>query len=78
MALRRRDTGAGVVLDLDTGVVPPDPAMGPLFSRAVAGQADSLEQEQFAMLWQDRVARMLLENADSDRLVRVADWQAPA
>jgi hypothetical protein len=78
MALRRRDSGAGVVLDLDTGVVPPDPAMGPLFSRAVAGQADSLEQEQFAMLWQDRVARMLLENADSDRLVRVADWQAPA
>ncbi len=78
MALRRRDNGAGVVLDLDAAIVPPDPAMGPLFSRAVVDQADAREQAQFAMLWQDRVARMLLEHADSDRLVRMTDWQAAA
>lgn len=76
LAMRRQDTGAGVVLDLDATVVPPDPAMGPLFSKAMMGQADASEQGQFAALWQERVARMLLENADSNRLVRVAQWPA--
>lgn len=78
LAIRRQDSGEGVVLDLDTAAVPPDPAMGPLFSRAVAGQADKLDQARFAALWQDRVARMLLENADSDSLVRMVEWQTPA
>lgn len=74
LAMRRQDTGEGVILDLDAASVPPDPAMATLFSKAVAGQADELEQEQFAVLWQDRVARMLLENADSDGLVRMTHW----
>lgn len=51
LALRRRDTGHGVVLDLDTAGVPPDPALGPLFRKAVAGQADEDEQIRFAALW---------------------------
>jgi hypothetical protein len=71
MVLRRRDTGQSVELDLDAAAVPPDPAMGPLFSRAAAGQADEVERARFAGLWQDRVARMLLENADNDRLVPI-------
>jgi hypothetical protein len=69
MTLRRRDTGASVELDLDATVVPSDPAMGPLFSRAMAGEVDAAEQARFADLWQERVARMLLENADNGRLV---------
>ena len=77
LAIRRRDTGEGVVLDLDTAIVPPDPASGPLFSLAVSEQADAVEQAQFATLWQDRVARMLAQPADS-RLVRMAAWPAPA
>jgi hypothetical protein len=69
MALRRRDTGESVELDLDAGIVPSDPVMGPLFSKVVAGQAGAAEQARFAGLWQDRVARMLLENADNGQLV---------
>jgi hypothetical protein len=71
MALRRCDTGESVELDLDAGVVPADPAMGSLLAKAVAGQADDAEQARFAGLWQDRVARMLLENADNGRLVSI-------
>ena len=78
LALRRRDKGAGVVLDLDPAAVPPDPAMGALFSGAVADEADEAEQERFAVLWQERVAQMLLDHADSDRLVRIAPWPVPA
>jgi hypothetical protein len=71
MALRRCDTGESVELDLDAGAVPSDPAMGPLLAKAVAGQADAAEQARFAGLWQDRVGRMLLENADNGRLVPI-------
>jgi hypothetical protein len=78
MALRRRDTGRGVVLDLDTAGVPSEPAMRPLFVKAVAGQASEDEQSRFAALWQRRVERMLLEHADDPDLVRVREWQTAA
>jgi hypothetical protein len=69
MVLRRCDTGGSVELDLNPAVVPSDPAMGPLFSKAASGMADEGEQARFGDFWQNRVARMLLENADNDRLV---------
>lgn len=75
LALRRRDTGRGVMLDLDTAEAPPDPALGPLFHKAVAGQTDEDEQARFTALWQGRVARMLLEHANDPHLVRVHEWE---
>ncbi len=75
MALRRRDTGRGVVLDLDPDAVPADPEMAPLFPRAVAGIANEEELARFAELWQGRVARMLLEHADDPDLVHVHEWK---
>jgi hypothetical protein len=69
VALRRCDTGESVELELDTAAVPADPAMARLFPKAAAGQADEVEQARFATLWQERVARMLVENADNERLV---------
>ncbi len=78
LALRRRDTGRGVVLDLDTASVPPAPTMRPLFLRAVAGQTDEDEQIRFAVLWQDHVARMLLEHADDPDLVHTSEWEPMA
>lgn len=75
MALRRLDNGHGVVLDLDAAVVPHDAEMATLFPRAVASATDQDEQARFAMLWQDRVARMLLEHADDPALVRVEGWE---
>lgn len=78
LALRRRDTGRGVVLDLDTAGVPPDPAIWPLFHKAVAGQTDEDEQTRFAALWQDRVARMLIEHANDPDLVQACEWETAA
>src|SRR5690606_28077231 len=76
MALRRLDTGRGVVLDLNAATVPPHPQMTRLFPKAAAGAASEDEQARFAALWQDRVARMLLEHADDPRLVHVREWDA--
>ena len=78
LALRRRDTGRGVMLDLDTAAVPPADEMRMLFPKAVAGRADDEEQARFAALWQDRVERMLMEHADDPDLVHVQDWTGAA
>jgi hypothetical protein len=78
LAMRRRDSGRGVVLDLDTARVPANPEMGSLLVKAVAGQADDGEQARFAALWQERVARMLCDHADDPGLVHVRAWQAAA
>jgi hypothetical protein len=78
LALRRYDIDRGIILDLDTASVPPDPEMRTLFPKAVAGQADEDEQARFGKLWQDRVARMLLEHADDPQLVRAHEWVLPS
>ena len=74
MGLRRRDTGAGVVVDIDTGAVPHAAAMDALMPPAVAGKADAEGLESFAALWQDRVRRMLVEHADDPKLIHLYDW----
>jgi hypothetical protein len=76
LALRRRDTGRGVVLDLDIASIPANPEMGTLFARIMAGEAGENEQARFGMLWQDRVARMLRGHADDPGIVRIRPWQA--
>jgi len=75
LALRRRDDGRAVELDLDMAAVPADPRMAGLFTRAASGQADGDEQTAFAALWQDRVRRMLVEHADDDALVHLSEWR---
>ncbi len=77
MALRRRDTGAGVLLDLDTGSVPHDPAVSGLMPLVLEGRASAAEAERFATLWQERVRRMLVDHADDPKLVHIYDWEAP-
>lgn len=76
MAMRRRDTGAGVILDLDTRLVPHDPAMQALMPRVLGDDASAEEVLRFAALWQDRVRRILVDHADDPRLVHVYDWPA--
>ena len=78
LALRRCDSGRGVVLDLDTACVPFAPEMQVLFPKVVAGQADEDEQARFAALWQGRVAQMLINHADDPDLVQVREWEAAA
>lgn len=74
MALRRRDTGEGVVVDIDTGAVPHAAAMAVVMPRAIAGEGDAAELGSFAALWQDRVRRMLIEHADDPKLIHLYDW----
>lgn len=78
LALRRRDNGRGVQLDVDTSRVPPEAAMRVLFPRAVNGEASADEQAHFASLWQDRVRRMLLEHASDPNLIHLREWQVEA
>lgn len=78
MALRRIDTMQGVVLDLDTSVVPFAGEMQALLPQAVAGQADENEQARFAALWQARVEEMLIRHADDPALIRAREWGAGA
>lgn len=78
MALRRRDTGRGVVLDLDAARVPPAAEMRALLSKAVTGAASEAEQTRFGASWQERVERMLTQHADDPALLHVRDWQAAA
>ena len=78
MALRRRDNGCGVVLDLDTSVVPAAREMQVLFPKAVSGQADDDELARFAALWQARVEQMLTRHVDDPALVQMAEWRNTA
>jgi hypothetical protein len=78
LALRRRDTGRGVVLDLNAASVPSDGSMRPLFVKAVAGQANESELTRFGALWQEHVARMLLDHANDPDLVHIREWETAA
>lgn len=73
MGLRRRDTGRGVVVDMDTGLIAHDPAIADLMPRAVAGKAAPEELARFAGLFQDRVRR-IFEAADDPRLIHLYEW----
>ena len=77
-ALRRRDTGAGVVVDIDTARVPHDPAMRRLMPVVLSDAVSPADAARFAELWQDRVRRMLIDHADDPKLVHVYDWAAAA
>ncbi len=70
MAIRSAD-GSGVLLDLNAGVVQPDPEMLRLFPAAVSGAGSPEELKRFGELWQRRVERMLIDHADDPELVRV-------
>ena len=78
LALRRCDNGRGVVLDLETAVVPAATEMQILLPRVMAGQADEDEQAHFAALWQARVEQMLVKHADDPDLVQIREWKATA
>ena len=75
MALRRRDTGAGVVIDIDTGAVPHAAEMAAVMPGAVSGEVDAAGLTSFAVLWQDRVRRMLVEHADDPKLIHLYEWE---
>lgn len=68
----RLDNGASLTASLQIGHIPPDPRMGPLLQRLLAGERDALVAEVFATLWQDRVRRILIDHFDDPAAVALA------
>lgn len=64
LGFRRTDTGAGFLAHYDPSGVPADPAMRPALQRLLSGEQAAEDGPLFARAWQDRVRRILLENAD--------------
>lgn len=65
----RLDTGASVVAGYHPEKVPPSPAMKELMQKTMMGLASDSERLEFGRLWQERVARILLEHGDDPELV---------
>jgi hypothetical protein len=69
--ITRLDNNTAVWVDLHPEAVPPAAEMPPLMARVVSGAANEQERAQFALLWQDRVRRMLLQHATDSALIGV-------
>ena len=65
----RVDTGAAAIASARLDHVPPDPRIGALMPRCVAGTATADEAAQFRSLWQGRVRTLLLERADDPEVI---------
>jgi hypothetical protein len=65
----RLDTGDSLSAELELSHIPPDPRMGPLLQRLLAGERDTVMAEVFATLWQDRVRQILVDHFDDPQTV---------
>ncbi len=72
MAFTRLDNNAAVDCKLRLDLVPADPRMGSLLPAVVRGAADEAERKLFAELWQDRVKRILIDQANHPEIVQIA------
>lgn len=66
LALRftRSDSGATIDAAAELSRVPPHPEMPELMRSCMRGEADAAQTRRFGELWQQRVARILLEHWD--------------
>ena len=71
IVFRRIDTGASVTVNLDTALVPGDPAQGGRLMAILQDRADDATRAAFATAWQDRVRRLLLDFTDDPRVIQV-------
>lgn len=67
----RLDDDTAVEVGADLLSVGGDPRMGELMSLCLAGEATPAQQQEFRMLWQERVRRLLLEHADDPQVIRI-------
>lgn len=69
MRFERTDNGAAVIVAYHPELVPPAPEMKELMPLVLSGAAGDEERKEFGRLWQDRVKRILIDNADDPGLV---------
>ena len=72
VGLRSLTTGKSVTLSYDPSPVPPDPAMRELMAALQQGRGGDEEIKEFRRLWQERVAKILLNRELWDRLVTIS------
>lgn len=72
VCFERTDTGGAVQLAMHMGRVAADPRTGELLKRILSGLAEAQERSEFALLWQDRVRRILIDHADDPELITAA------
>ncbi len=65
----RRDNDESRCASLQLGHIVPDPRMAPLLQRLLAGERDTVLAEVFAVLWQDRVRRILVDHFEDPAVV---------
>lgn len=68
----RQDNGDSLSAELHLAHIPPDPRMGPLLQRLLAGERDAVVAEVFATLWQDRVRQILVDHFDDPQTVQLS------
>ena len=73
ISFTRRDSGKHLSASLHLEQVAPDPRIGPLLQRLLAGERDQVLAEVFATLWQDRVRRILIDHFDDPKLVTLSE-----
>ena len=66
LRLTRIDTGAAIDAGVDLSRIPAHRDMSLLMGRCLRGEADAVERRRFGQLWQERVARILLEHWHDD------------
>lgn len=73
LALRftRVDSGAAVDAEADLSRVPADPDMAPLMGLCMRGEASADERRRFGVLWQERVARILVDHENDAEVFRI-------
>ena len=69
MAFRRLDTNAAVDCTLRLETVPADPRLGNLLGAVLNGTANPDDTRQFGSLWQERVARILIDHGEDHEIV---------
>ena len=71
VAFARRDTNAAVDCTLRLEMVPTDPRLGSLLDVILNGTANTDDTRQFRNLWQERVARLLIDHANDPDVVQL-------
>lgn len=65
----RQDNGDRRTASLHLGHIPADPRMAPLLQKLIGGSHDAVVAEVFAVLWQDRVRRILVDHFNDPEVV---------
>ena len=69
VAFMRLDTDAAVDCTLRLEMVPADPRLGSLLGAVLNGTANPDDTRQFGSLWQERVARILIDHGEDHEIV---------